>query len=696
MTALTWEALLLLATTYFIGCCVGCFLRQRFGARARKQPVQQQPQPMQEPVAVAVSQQPVQEPVAVVAPQQPVPIQARSAVNEGTGAQADVPRPARPMPNVLHEPFRRADAVAHDGEPAAVIEPPDPVKQTAEAVARFGRALSGDGLEQRVPASRVPAEPEPVAEREDAEPADDLMRIRMIDDVIARKLGALGVTRFSQIAQWTAADVARINREFGFKGRIQNENWIEQAQVLAKGGETLFSKRMAQGLAATAQSIEDEGEPASLRRADLKPSLPTQGPTAQLQPAVARGAPEERPQVEQAADTVDAGQDQAQPVVGMGRDNLQRIRGINAEIEKLLGAQGFTRYAQIASWTRVDIERLDRLLGQDGRIARENWIEQAQILSKGGDTAYSRDYDRRSGVSAVPAKPSRLAEAMREQAASSEEHRTPRTSDVAALRSVKSEALRASDPLPQAQGGSGVRAPRPPAYDDLKRLRSIGVLIEKRLQAAGITAYEQIANWTSGDVDRVCELLELKDRAEAENWVEQARILLSGGRRERISRETVAGETRAEPVREGDAQSTPAEEQDESTSATEQAAGQPAAERTTDVAVLQSVSVKSEALRGPDAGPSVGAAAPDDLKRIRGIGVLIEKKLNAAGVMSYEQIANWTSADIDRMSQLLDFKGRIERENWVEQARILASGGQTEFSRRVDRGEVLTSRAREP
>ena len=41
---------------------------------------------------------------------------------------------------------------------------------------------------------------------------------------------------------------------------------------------------------------------------------------------------------------------------------------------------------------------------------------------------------------------------------------------------------------------------------------------------------------------------------------------------------------------------------------------------------------------------------------------------------------------------MLDFKGRIERENWVEQARILAAGGQTEFSRRVDRGEVDSSR----
>jgi predicted flap endonuclease-1-like 5' DNA nuclease len=84
----------------------------------------------------------------------------------------------------------------------------------------------------------------------------------------------------------------------------------------------------------------------------------------------------------------------------------------------------------------------------------------------------------------------------------------------------------------------------------------------------------------------------------------------------------------------------------------------------------------------------------DDLKRIRGIGVMIENRLRSLGMVNYEQIANWTAEDIDRVSQTLDFKGRIERENWVEQARILASGGATEFSRRVDRGELESSRAK--
>ena len=105
---------------------------------------------------------------------------------------------------------------------------------------------------------------------------------------------------------------------------------------------------------------------------------------------------------------------------------------------------------------------------------------------------------------------------------------------------------------------------------------------------------------------------------------------------------------------------------------------------------------ESKATAAPmPAAPQSKAAAgskADDLKRIRGVGVLIEKRLNALGITTYAQVADWNSSDVDRISQTLEFKGRIERESWIEQARILSSGGHTEFSRRVDRGDVETSR----
>jgi NADH-quinone oxidoreductase subunit E len=82
------------------------------------------------------------------------------------------------------------------------------------------------------------------------------------------------------------------------------------------------------------------------------------------------------------------------------------------------------------------------------------------------------------------------------------------------------------------------------------------------------------------------------------------------------------------------------------------------------------------------------ASGPDDLKQLSGVGPALEKKLHAAGVTTFAQIASWTEADIAAMDEKLAFKGRISRDGWVEQAKLLASGGQTEFSKRVDDGEV--------
>ncbi|MET1413421.1 50S ribosomal protein L21 [Roseibium sp. HPY-6] len=68
-------------------------------------------------------------------------------------------------------------------------------------------------------------------------------------------------------------------------------------------------------------------------------------------------------------------------------------------------------------------------------------------------------------------------------------------------------------------------------------------------------------------------------------------------------------------------------------------------------------------------------AAPegkDDLKKISGVGPVLEKKLNALGITTYEQIVNFSAEDIARVDEVLNFKGRIERDNWVEQAKELA------------------------
>lgn len=86
---------------------------------------------------------------------------------------------------------------------------------------------------------------------------------------------------------------------------------------------------------------------------------------------------------------------------------------------------------------------------------------------------------------------------------------------------------------------------------------------------------------------------------------------------------------------------------------------------------------RPDALQTPDKGNA------DDLKMIKGVGPKIEQTLNGLGIFHFFQIASWTAENIAWVDESLSFKGRIEREDWVNQAKVLAEGAETEFSRRA-------------
>lgn len=70
---------------------------------------------------------------------------------------------------------------------------------------------------------------------------------------------------------------------------------------------------------------------------------------------------------------------------------------------------------------------------------------------------------------------------------------------------------------------------------------------------------------------------------------------------------------------------------------------------------------------------------PDDLKWIAGVGPKLEETLNGLGVFHFDQIAKWTKSEIDWVDDYLKFSGRIERDNWIDQAKALAKGGWDEY-----------------
>ena len=105
----------------------------------------------------------------------------------------------------------------------------------------------------------------------------------------------------------------------------------------------------------------------------------------------------------------------------------------------------------------------------------------------------------------------------------------------------------------------------------------------------------------------------------------------------------------------------------------------------------------SKAIKGPKAAPVAAAlvslddknrpaamakpATPDDLKLISGVGPKLEGVLHGLGIYTFAQVASWKKAERDWVDGYLKFKGRIERDDWVRQAKALAKGGRDEYVR---------------
>ncbi len=122
-----------------------------------------------------------------------------------------------------------------------------------------------------------------------------------------------------------------------FPGRIEREEWVKQAKVLAKGGNTAFSKRVDKGDVSTSVGKGSVG--------DLGKKPPTM--------AKARS--------------------------GKG-DNLTLIDGVGNAIEKKLNALGIYHFEQIAKWTSDHETWIGNEIGFPGRPERENWVKESKIL----------------------------------------------------------------------------------------------------------------------------------------------------------------------------------------------------------------------------------------------------------------------------------------------------------------------------
>lgn len=91
----------------------------------------------------------------------------------------------------------------------------------------------------------------------------------------------------------------------------------------------------------------------------------------------------------------------------------------------------------------------------------------------------------------------------------------------------------------------------------------------------------------------------------------------------------------------------------------------------------------------PKAMEAPGKGDADDLKEIKGVGPKLEQLCHELGIYKFSQIAGWGADEVAWMdTNLKGFRGRVSRDNWPEQAKILSAGGETEFSKRAHDGDV--------
>jgi predicted flap endonuclease-1-like 5' DNA nuclease len=276
----------------------------------------------------------------------------------------------------------------------------------------------------------------------------------------------------------------------------------------------------------------------------------------------------------------------------------------------------------------------------------------------------------RPGAAAKPAKKGRLAaEARIAEGAREAASKVANDSGVAATAAVAG--VETSHP---GRKPAGIAVPAEGEADDLKWIKGIGPRNEKACHALGIYQFRQIAMWTPDEAIWVGHHMAFPGRIEREHWIAQARLLASGVATEHAravkSGSLVVDEAADEPL-------------DQAAAAT----------------LANSLPEQAAAVEGEDKhagrrpyGLASALGQPDNLKKIRGIGPQNERRLHALGIWHFAQIAAWSEDNVKWVGSYLAFAGRIDREKWIAQARDLAAGEDTEFSRRVAAGKVATSK----
>ena len=155
-------------------------------------------------------------------------------------------RGTKAAPSRQHRPDVMDEGAAPAQRNQALIDAPSSTAAAfgstgPDILAGIGEVIGAAAASEVADAEPAPAPAPPPAPAAADEPGDDLGKIKGVGPKLVKLLHSLGVTRFDQIAAWTDEDIARVDAQLGaFAGRVQRDNWVEQAKFLSQGDVTGF------------------------------------------------------------------------------------------------------------------------------------------------------------------------------------------------------------------------------------------------------------------------------------------------------------------------------------------------------------------------------------------------------------------------------------------------------------------------
>ena len=296
-------------------------------------------------------------------------------------------------------------------------------------------------------------------------------------------------------------------------------------------------------------------------------------------------------------------------------DNLTEISGVGPVLQPKLNKFGIYQFKQVALWSQDNIDAFSAKLDFKGRVEREQWVNQAADLHR------KNHEEHLAPIVDIYYKPKK---------------RTVEKTASSVLEDFGSEDVKFDEKL-------GVLYKRKPSkIDDLKRIKGVAGVLEGKLHKFGVYRFKQVALWDKANIDEFSERLSFPDRIERDQWIAQALDFHQEEYQDRLApRYTVFHKA---PVPKPPKPPKPASPADK---------------------------FKGEPIK---VDPKLGVlftkkpAEIDDLKLIKGVANVLEKRLHKFGLYRFKQIALWTDDQVAEFSDQLSFPGRIERDDWVKQA----------------------------